>query len=71
LEAFDDVGCSVLLLVPRLDEDSAGKHLLGPSAHLLTLLEDRHGLLVKFACQFRLVNLQVQTLQALPPGHEF
>jgi len=35
------------------------------------LLEDRYRLFIEFACQFRLVNLQVQTLGALPSCHEF
>jgi hypothetical protein len=58
------------LLVPRLDEHSAGRYLLGPSDHFVTLLENRYGLFIKFGCQFRLVNLQVQTFEALQSGDE-
>jgi hypothetical protein len=47
-----------------------GKHLLRPTPNFITLLKDRYGLLVRFACQLRLVNLKEQTLQALPSGDE-
>jgi hypothetical protein len=54
----------------RLNEHSAGKHLLSTTTHLVTLLEGRHGLFIEFTYQFRLVNFQVQTFEALPSGDE-
>ncbi|MGA2648545.1 MAG: hypothetical protein ABSF15_28010 [Candidatus Sulfotelmatobacter sp.] len=44
---------------------------MGKQTNFLTLLHDCFDSGVGLRCQFRLVNLPVQALQALDTGHEF
>jgi len=68
---FSGGACRLVQPAIAANLNSTRKHLVGKQTNFLTLLHDCFDSGVGLRCQFRLVNLPVQALQALDTGHEF